>query len=233
MPATAVRRECAWAGDARRAPVLVESGRCDLLGDPPPVGDDRASRSARQCGSPVPAGSVRAAAAGLTYSSPSIVPPVDKGSWPFPRLLIRGAAGTPARPRPPGCGCARAAGSEEGARDRPGWGLGVRPERSSRMQTADSPAPKVIHGATTIRSLTVIGSVQAASTIRNQCTRRPCPPSGVVMVTVWRRAFGLHGRVGARSRAGPVRGSSARGPCSASRCGGAGLGQTTSTGPLP
>jgi hypothetical protein len=98
------------------------------------------------------------------------------------------------------------------------------------MQTADSPAPKVIHGAATIRSLTVIGSVQAAGTVQDQCTRRPCPPSGVVMVTVWRWPFRLHRGVGARSRAGPVRGSSARGPCSASKCGGAGLGQATSTG---
>jgi len=38
----------------------------------------------------------------------------------------------------------------------PGWCLEAWRERSSRIQTADSPVPKMIHGAAVIRSSRII-----------------------------------------------------------------------------
>jgi DNA-binding response OmpR family regulator len=50
-----------------------------------------------------------------------------------------------------------------------------------------SPMAKMIHGATTIRSIPVIGSAPNGPCCHHECTRRGCGTGEAGMVTVWRR----------------------------------------------
>ena len=80
-------------------------------------------------------------------------------------VCLRGAAGT-ILPRPH-CPCAappESAGSEDDGGARSGWRRAGR-ERSRRMQMASTAAPKMIHGASTIRSLPVIRAALVADAV--------------------------------------------------------------------